>query len=300
MNIAIVGYGSIGKRHEKNCLKLGHVVEVQSGHDGRQLSRNNYDLVIISSKTSDHIDDVKRFKDLSNNFLIEKPLAANFSDALKIKKLLHGKNVRVGYCLIFNPIIKRVRTIIDKNILGEVYLGQFYAGSYLPDWREGDYRKSYSAKKSAGGGVELDFIHELNYFQYFFGEKLTDVYSFKKKISDLEIDSNDFAFFAIKQDGRFSTITLNCFQKPPQRYIRLIGKKGTLFADIINKKVEVINAKGTKIYSRRFAFDYNQMYIDEIISMIKFIKNNDVQRKILGLDQGIKDLELLKEKSIFK
>ena len=71
MNIAIIGYGSIGKRHENNCMALGHNVDVLSRHEKRKLTGNNYDLVIICSKTSEHLADVKKHKNISNNFLIE-------------------------------------------------------------------------------------------------------------------------------------------------------------------------------------------------------------------------------------
>lgn len=297
MHVAIIGYGSIGQRHEKNCLELGHSVDVFSRHEGRKLKRDNYDLVIICSKTSEHLKDIKKIKNLSNNFLIEKPLAATYKDALTIRKVLAGKKVRVGYCLIFNPLIAKVKQIIDKKTLEDIYFAQIYAGSYLPDWRKGeDYRKRYSAKKDEGGGVALDLIHEINYAQYFFEDKISDVYSYQTKVSDLEITSNDLAYFALTQKSRYLTITLNYFQSPAERYIKLIGQKGTLFADLVSKKIEVFDMNGKKIYGKQFDFDYNQMYIDEIKSMINFMKGREEVRKILTMDQAVVDLGIIEGK----
>ena len=148
-------------------------------------------------------------------------------------------------------------------------------------------------KKDEGGGAELDLIHEVNYAQYLFEGKITDIYSNLTKISDLKISSNDLAFFAIRQQGRFLTITLNYFQLFPERYIKLLGSAGTLFADLINKKVEVFNKKNKKIYSKRFDFDYSQMYIDEVNSMIEFIKGSEKVRKILSMEQAVNDLKLV-------
>ena len=121
MNIAIIGYGSIGQRHEKNCLALGHNVDVLSRHKGKRLKRDKYDLVIICSKTSEHLDDIKKFKNLSRSFFIEKPLAATYKDTLAAKKLLNDKRARVGYCLIFNPIISKVKQIVDEKTFGDIY-----------------------------------------------------------------------------------------------------------------------------------------------------------------------------------
>lgn len=298
MNIAIIGYGSIGQRHARNCLALGHKVEVFSRHEGRKLTRDNYDLVIICSKTSEHILNVGKFKDLAENFLVEKPLAATYKDALAIQKLLSGKTVRIGYCLIFNPIIAKVKQIIDKKTLGDVYFAQIYAGSYLPNWRTGeDYRERYSAKRAEGGGVALDLIHEVNYSQFFFGDQIIDVYALQVKVSHLEIDSNDLAYFAIIQKNRVITITLNYFELPGERYIKLVGSQSTLFADLLKKRIEILGRGGKRIYSKQFDFDYNQMYIDEVVSMVKFITGKEKQREILSVDQAIKDLGIIEGKN---
>src|SRR3989344_879043 len=287
MNIAIIGYGSIGKRHEGNCLSLDHNVDVLSRHEKRRLQRDNYDLIIICSKTSEHLKDVKRFKNLSDNFLIEKPLAANYHDGMAIKKLLDEKKVRVGYCLIFNPLIAKVKQIINKKTLGDVYFAQIYAGSYLPDWRKWeDYRKRYSPRKDEGGGVALDLIHEINYAQYFFPDKISEVYAYQSKVSDLEISSYDLSHFAIEQQDRYLTITLNYFQLPAERHIKLFGKRGALFADLINKTIEIFDQKGKNTYNRALDFDSNQMYVDEIRSMIKYLTGKENQRDILGIDQA--------------
>lgn len=294
MNIAIIGYGSIGQRHEKNCLTLGHNVDVLSRHADKNLERDKYDLVMICSKTSEHISDVKKFMNLSANFLIEKPLAATCEHGLAIKKLLLGKKVRVGYCMIFDPIVVSVKEIIENNVLGDIGFSQIYAGSYLPNWRGGeDYRERYSAKKSEGGSVQLDLIHEINYLQYFFPDKLMDVKSYLTKISTLEITSHDFAHFDIRQKSRFVTITLNYFQLKAERYIKLVGEKGMLFADLVDKTLEVFGPSGKREVNRKFVFDYNQMYIDEMKSMERFIKGKEQQRDILSLDQAILDLKIV-------
>lgn len=296
MNIAIIGYGSIGKRHEKNCLELGYEVDILSRHEVRKLTKESYDLAIICSKTSEHLEDVRRFKNLSKNFLIEKPIGATYKEAQQIKKILSGKKVRVGYCLIFSPIIQNVKKLLEKKEIGDIFFADIYSGSYLPNWREGgDYRKRYSAKKEEGGGVTLDLIHEINYAQYFFGEKIINIYSYQNKISNLEITSNDFAHFIIRQDKRLLTITLNYFQLSPERYIKMIGSNGTLFADLIAKTIVVFNENNKKILEKKFDFDSNQMYIDEIKSMVRFNRGNEKNFDILSIDQGIKDLRIANE-----
>lgn len=293
MNIAIIGYGSIGQRHENNCLRLGHNVDVLSNHSKRKLARNNFDLVIICSKTSNRFADIKKFKNLSENFLIEKPLAANYRQALEIKKILCGKKVRVGYCLIFNPIIIQTKKLIARSVIGKVFLTHIHAGSFLPSWRKGDYKKNYSANKNESGGVELDLIHEINYAQYFFPGENSVVFRYQDKVSDLQISSSDIAFFVLKNMDRYINITLNYFQRSAERFIKLYGSDGTLIADIINKRIDIFNPSNKNVYHKIFDFDYNQMYIDEINSMEGFIKGRARKVDILSLGQAIADLKIV-------
>jgi CMP-N,N'-diacetyllegionaminic acid synthase len=66
-----------------------------------------------------------------------------------------------------------------------------FCGSNLPDWKKTDYSKSYSASKKLGGGVLLDLSHEIDYLHWIFGD-LNILYSYNKKISNLDIDCDDF------------------------------------------------------------------------------------------------------------
>ena len=47
--------------------------------------------------------------------------------------------------------------------VGQLVGASAWFGSWLPDWRpDVDYRETYSAQRSLGGGVLLDAIHELD------------------------------------------------------------------------------------------------------------------------------------------
>ena len=86
----------------------------------------------------------------------------------------------------------------------KIYFTKFVCNSYLPHWRDCDYRQNYSAKKNLGGGVLLDLSHEIDLAFYLFG-KLKLEFAQNFKISELDIDSDDFAFLALKNKN---TITL--------------------------------------------------------------------------------------------
>ena len=84
MNVAVVGAGSIGSRHQRILKQLGHQVSVISASspaaDFRSLSnaleQQSFDYVVIASQTSQHFHDLSTL--MRDNFkgrvLIEKPV----------------------------------------------------------------------------------------------------------------------------------------------------------------------------------------------------------------------------------
>jgi len=294
MNILIVGYGSIGQRHYKNCIKLDHNTEIFSIHEKKIIPlKKKYDLVIIASKTSDHLKDSIKFKKYSNNFLIEKPLAKNFEEGKKIKMTLKGKKIIIGYCFIFNKTIHKIKKIINSNILGKIFLVQSHYGSYLPNWRKRDYQKIYSSSKKMGGGVLLDLIHETNFIQYLFPKNILKIFGYKEKLSTLKTTSEDTALIILKQQNRCIHISLNYWQKPIERYIKIFGEKGIISTDLINDKIKIIGEKGKTVKLIHTPVEKNNMYIDEIIFTEKYISNKIILPKILSINQAIKDLKII-------
>ncbi len=197
MNVIIIGYGSIGRRHEEVLLKLDIVSNVdivtKQKLDSKQTfyslneipNLNVYDYFIIASETNKHYEQLQYLDSNVSNKLIfcEKPL-------FESKKEIEIKNnkVFVGYVLRFHPLLEKLQSFIKGE---HIILSNAQCGQYLPFWRSGsDYRNSYSAKKEDGGGVLLDLSHEIDYIQWICGE-INELKSYQVKISDLEINSDD-------------------------------------------------------------------------------------------------------------
>jgi len=294
MNILIIGFGSIGQRHFNNLKTLGFHPEIYSHHlHQTKPSRKSYDLILICSRTADHLQDIKKFKKLSQNFFIEKPVAASVAQAQAIKKILKNKKVMLGYVLIFHPLIKKIRSLLNRKKLGDVFLAQLHAGYYLPYWRQTDYCQSYSASKAQGGGVSLDLIHEINYAQFLFPQSISKIIGAASHISDLKITSDDVAFFGLVQKDKYINISLNYLDRRLQRYILIFGTKGKLICDLASKSLSIINNDGQKVISEKINLDMNNLYLDELKSFITAIKNKLAISPIISLNQGVKDVKIV-------
>ena len=197
MKVLIIGYGSIGKRHEEVLLSIDGIEQIDIVTQQTLVNKvtyinleevfeiTKYDYYIIASQTSSHYEQLRYLESKVSGKLIfcEKPL-------FKTKEQLQIVNnlVYVGYVLRFHPLVKTLRELIkDKKVISV----NVNCGQYLPTWRpESDYKDSYSAKKEEGGGVLLDLSHEIDYIQWLFG-KIEELQSYQLKVSDLEIDSDD-------------------------------------------------------------------------------------------------------------
>ena len=251
----VIGYGSIGKRHAEilNTMDRNNCVYVLSSQTGlpyetikdlEEIPILNPDYVVIASNTASHYEQLIFLeKDLRNKkILVEKPLFDSFHE-LEIKY----NQVNVGYNLRFHPMIQKIRNSISGRRLWNI---QVFCGSYLPDWRpERDYRETSSAKLESGGGVLLDMSHELDYIQWLVGP-IEVTHAVSKKVSDLEIDSDDLLLLSGKtKEGTHLHISLNYFTRESQRQILIDGEDISIRADLETNTLSMVQKGEASDYS---------------------------------------------------
>lgn len=293
MKVIIIGFGSIGKRHYEILNSFNKVSEilvvtkqdiegidtVKSLKDIKVLS--DYDYFVIASITSKHFDDLDyvnlNVKD--KLVLVEKPL---FNKTQNLKKL--NNKIFVGYNLRFHPFIKTIKEeLLDEKVL----YANLYAGQYLPSWRQNvDYRQSYSSKKSSGGGIILDYSHDIDLINFLFSDLLF-LESVHGKLSDLEVDVEDYMSFIGKtKTGVYANLTLDSISKIQTRRIILHTNSKTINCDLINNVLQIGNKKME--LTETLLSDYERNYTFEV--MHSKILNNDFD-ELCTYKEGQKVLE---------
>ncbi|MDC1169961.1 Gfo/Idh/MocA family oxidoreductase [Candidatus Pelagibacter sp.] len=271
----VIGYGSIGKKHAKilkNLKEIDEVVVLSSQqkipyrkiNSLYEIKRLNPFYIVIASRTDKHYGQLKF---LEKNFskkkiLVEKPLFEKVYE-LKIKK----NKVYIGYNLRFNPLIIFIKKILKK--IDAIFVSA-YCGYYLPYWRKYiPYTKSYSSSKIKGGGVILDLSHEIDYIIYIFG-KIKILNFIKKKISNLNISSEDFFFLSgTSKKSKIIQISLNYISKKKIRGIKIETNKFGLYGDIINNKLEIVYKNKTEIKKWKDDKNYLNTYKKQHLAIIK-------------------------------
>ena len=185
--IIIIGAGSIGRRHATNLANLGTDV---SAFDVDQtlirkicaenswnpvyvldpaLEQDQFDAAIICTPNHLHIPYAQKAVDAGLNVFIEKPLSHNRQGVDELVTDVKKKDLvgMAGFMLRYEPGLQYIKNHVVPQ---DIAFAQVESGSHMPTWRPGiDYRKTYSANRSMGGGIILDDVHEIDYACWLFG-----------------------------------------------------------------------------------------------------------------------------------
>ena len=192
LNIGIVGFGLVGKRHasaleKTNGLLLKDVIEhdptsLQSSEKelkfithndlDEYLNSNKPDGLIIATPTVLHIDQAMKCIEKKIPLLIEKPISVHAKDAITLIKRSKELDVPllIGQHRRHNQIIKTTKKILDEGVLGEIKSIQATCWFYKPD----HYFDAAPWRKLKGAGpVYVNLIHDVDLLRYFCGEVKT-------------------------------------------------------------------------------------------------------------------------------
>ncbi|GJM33453.1 MAG: isomerase [Saprospiraceae bacterium] len=282
MKILIVGLGSIGRRH-LNCLKKigntelaalrtskgslkepGGILEFFSIEDAL-----NYhpDGVIIANPTSLHIKYAQAFLENGARVLIEKPIAQDVEEAEALSA--YADNLRVAYCMRFLSFYKFLREKLSKETAFKV---SFKRSFYLPKWHPyADYRKEYTARKDLGGGVIRTLSHEIDLACHWLGSPVS-INGVIDKLSFLELDVDDFAFFSLKMPGGArANFELDYYSPININIGEAFTEKGKYFWDT-KKLVFVSYESSIEQPLIQVENDFEDMYMDQMKDFVRFTK----------------------------
>uniref|UniRef100_UPI0035C80598 Gfo/Idh/MocA family protein n=1 Tax=Yoonia sp. TaxID=2212373 RepID=UPI0035C80598 len=256
----VVGYGSIGQRHMRRLAALGCDVGVCSRREvdvqplfstlTQALAEFAPDYVVLASQTHEHAGNLQDLASagFTGSVLVEKPLF----DHLNPLPDHQFAALNVAYNLRLHPLIARLREALAGQ---KICSFQVYVGQYLPTWRPGtDYRQSYSASGSQGGGVLRDLSHDLDYTIWLLGgwRHLT---AQGGRVSDLEITSDD-CFMVMMDTPRCPLVSLqlNYLDRVSRREILVNTKHHTIRVDLvagsfaIDTEIEMISTQRDVTY----------------------------------------------------
>ena len=282
--IAIIGLGSIGRRHLRLAKEIRpdiKVILVRSGKGKKWPEEDMADIVvhklseaisigldaaIIATPAVLHIPQAIELIEHEIPILVEKPLTHKLVLAKKFYKAWSAKKtiVLLGYTLRHTPAASFFYNKIQNNSIGNILSVTIECKSYLPKWRpDQDYRNTVSARKELGGGVLLELSHEIDYANWFFGP-FKSVSSVLKNSKTLDIDVEDIADIGFERhDNKTVNMHLDFCSQISSRFCSVKTDTGELKWDLIKSNVTWIDANS----SRRvweFEKDRDEMYVNQL------------------------------------
>lgn len=293
MKIGIIGLGSIGRRHARCLSSLGYrdlvalrtkkgalkeledLSFIKTVYVMEELLELKPDGVIISNPTSLHVSSMLPVLKEGIPAFVEKPLSHNLDSVDPLYP--YEENVIVGFCMRFNSIYTKIREYLEGGMLGDLYKANFYRSYYLPLWHPyADYRLEYTARKDLGGGVIRSLCHEIDLMYYLFGEVIS-VVGTNDRISGLDIDVDDWAFFSCKlKSGIRVNFELDYLSPDFVNKGELYGSKGKITFCFAKKEIRFSAYNGeSKILLKDSDLDLNDMYLSQMKDFVRFIQTGE-------------------------
>jgi len=318
MKFLVIGSGEIALRHSSNIKKIipesiiylhankkrftkekkeKFSVVSQFIFSEKELNKISPDAVIICSPSTKHLKQALLFAEKGISLFIEKPLSNSLNGIDDLVEIVKEKGIisMVGYVLRFNKALIAFKDILNENKYGSVIRIESVASSYLPSWRPNlDYTRSVSANRSLGGGVILELSHEIDYLRWIFGEP-DIIYEHSDKISKLDIDTEDYAFYLMKfknssNEEILCELKLDFHTQRNLRKCEVVLEKGLLIWDGIKNNVIFSNFSKQEVL---FQGKEEDMYYDQINHFIESLRQNiDTE---INIHEATKTLKVILE-----
>jgi predicted dehydrogenase len=305
----IVGLGSAGRRHLGNLQALGiddigvyrsgngddktmPVSDLRVEMDLDEALASGPDAVIVANPTAHHMPVALAAAEAGCHLLLEKPVSHELEGIAALSRAVASNNlvVLVGYQFRFHPCLRKVRSWIDSGAIGKPILVDAHWGEYLPAWQPWrDYRMSYSARRSLGGGVVLTLSHPVDYLRWLIGE-VVSVSAETERQSGLEIDVEDTACLNLRfANGAIGNVSLDYVQRPASHSLRIVGREGVIRWDN-QSGVARLDAKHGEQCFPPVSFERNSMFVSEMRHFIGCIAGRE--EPICNLEDGVQTLRV--------
>ncbi|MGD2118521.1 MAG: Gfo/Idh/MocA family oxidoreductase [Chromatiales bacterium] len=284
MRIAVIGNGSIGKRHMRNLISLGyddlismdpsaemtaqvHALHPQVGQYStveELFEQGKPDVAFICSPPQFHLPQLNLAIEHGCHSFVEKPFSLNPEGVAEALKNAEAKNLRVatGFNMRYVQPIRQLKQWLDDGLIGDLLSCRIGLSSYMPNWHPWeDYRECFMAFWQSGGGALFDYVHGIDMAQWFAG-RITQLCSMQKTTS-LEMETDDMAVLIGQTDkGVMLDLYFDFVDHLSRRRIELIGSKGTALWELdAQHTITLYQADSGERRVIESRFDWDSCYI---------------------------------------
>ena len=241
------------------------------------LKDTNVDLVVIATPLSTHFRLAEKALKAKKHVLLEKPMTQNSNEAIKLVRLAKRNNkiLMVGYTFVYSEPIKKIREILNKKEIGQIYY--------------------YDSTRINLGLIQSDVnviwdlaCHDFSIINYLFNKVPVAIQAFGSKFVNSR--NEEIAHVIIKYEENFTAHVNVSWLSPVKIRTILIGgsKKMITFDDISpNEKVRIYNKSIDLNHSQVTPFKPAYRSGDVVIPYL--VQNESLKNELLHLAYCIKN-----------
>lgn len=246
MKYGVIGVGNMGANHARSvheipeaqlvavadanrtaAVNVAGLYGCQAMGDYRSLLEQcDVEAISVCVPTSMHLEVAIECMQHGKHVLLEKPIAATVADARRLQEFAREQGVQmmVGHIERFNPVVRRVKEILDRGEIGRVVsIMARRVGVFPPQI------------KDANIAVDLA-IHDLDIVNLLLGELPMDVSSSKRR-NHVEHREDSVEFFLRYREAT-AYVQANWITPVKIRKLNITGTDGYLEMDYISQKIQ--------------------------------------------------------------
>ncbi len=312
MKFLVIGGGSIGTKHIKNLMDLGHecfiydidherVTKVAKKFGISILDPLSFhlqvDAWVICTPPEYHPPFGYAGIEHKVHLFIEKPLAntIEYGGKFVTEAYKYDKVVYVGYQFRHHPALVRMKQLIEAGAIGRLLSIRGEFAQFLPCWHPyEDYRRLYTIRD----GIILDASHEIDTALWLSNASIIDELNcIGGHRSDLDVLADDTADITLRTNtGVDVNIHVDCVQAGYSRWVTATGTMGTLHWKYNDFSVEVktlVYGGGgfaPAVVESTETVEPADMYIEEMKHFIACIEGKEKPNP--GIQAAFLDLEV--------
>ena len=189
------------------------------------------EVTIVCVLTPNFLHAVQAIKvaESGKNLILEKPIAINFKEAVKLNSVLRKSKIKniVGFVLRWNSLFKNIKEIIEKGIIGKIFHIEIDYMLYL-DNSFGCY--NWCSKKSKGGSILTQSgCHAIDGIKYFIDSPVEEVIAISSKNrKDFDHETSYSLMFRFKNGATGKLFCSYDTMNPYIYNINIYGSNGSI------------------------------------------------------------------------
>ncbi|MEA3254329.1 MAG: UDP-N-acetylglucosamine 3-dehydrogenase [Candidatus Altiarchaeota archaeon] len=251
IKVGVIGTGAMGQHHARIYSSMDNVdlvgvadidqdrvtslageYKTRAFTDHRLLLDEELDAVSIAVPTVLHREVALDAIDRGVHVLLEKPIADSLKSADEIIRGAGSKGVKVmvGHIERFNPVVLKLKEVIDSGNLGKVVaMSTTRVGPYNPRIRD--------------VGIITDLaVHDIDIMSYLYSERVRSVHAYAGSVIH---KFEDYACILLGfNNGNSGIIETNWLTPHKIRRLTVTGTEGIAYADYISQSLKICDERG--------------------------------------------------------